>query len=427
MAVIQNSPVEFRRAPAGKVREADDFLLLLLLYYGLLPLADIVSGALTTFTEITWFAIAYKAGAIFLMLVFFIAGRVNKGYAAVAAGVTALLIAGAGVRQSLGLGGGSEDMLYIARGPILLNSVLIVLLSLNTAAMGRLALVYFLSTWFTMFLSVCVSDALGISLTSYGAAGYGSKGFYQAANEVTFTFILSWWYIQARLANSWWKSALLLLATIYLIYTLGTKSGFVIIPILSLWYLGRWMGFSRFVNFFLFLAIAAIVVTFADSIFLVVLPYLKAADASAFFINTYGVNSTLTGGRFADLHTIVELLQSFSLVELIFGVGFSNFWFSIAGKSVESDLIDTLGGGGIIFASWFYGLLMWGYICSKVKSKRGAMVDTAWAFVFIAIALYSVFVGHVAFAATPLITVGMFLALTYKEQSREGRDRSLVV
>lgn len=427
MAVTQTHPIALRPDLIGRTHERNGFLSLLLLYYGLLPVSDIVSGALTTFTNIIWFAIAYKAGAVFLMIVFLVSGRLSTAYAAFGVSITALLILGAGVRQSLGLGGGSEDMLYIARGPILLNSTLIILLSLQKKSAERLARVYFTSTWLSTFLSVIISDRLGISLTSYGAADYGSKGFYQAANEVTLTFVLSWWYLQIRWANSLLKSLVLFLGTLYLIYTLGTKSGFVAIPILGLWYVARFMGVNRFISLALFLVVALTVVQFADVIYLAILPYLKAADASAFFINTYGVNSTLTGGRFAELDSIIDLLKTFSLTELMFGIGFSNFWFEIAGKSVESDLIDTLGGGGIIFAGWFYGLLLWGYKSSKARLWNGVTIDSPWAFVFIAIILYSIFVGHVAFAATPLVTVGMFLMLTYKEQAHESRHRSLMV
>lgn len=427
MAIIQNNALAAPLSTSIRGGENDYFLRLLMLYYGLLPLSDVVSGALTHFYEITWFAIAYKGGAIFVMVVFFIAGRISKGYAAFAISIIVLLVLGAGIRQSSGLGSATEDFLYIARGPILLNSILIVLLSLDLNGVDRIARTYSISTWLATSLSVIISDRLGVSLTSYGAAGYGSKGFYQAANEVTLTFILSWWYIQVRFANTWWKSGLLFVASVYLIYTLGTKSGLVAMPILAMWYVGRRLGFNWIVNLGMFLAVAIVAMAYADVIFLAVLPYLKAADASAFFINTYGVNSTLTGGRFADLDFIISTIQSFSFFEVIFGIGFSTFWFEIAGKSVESDLIDTLGGGGIIFAGWFYGILIWGYVCSKTPRPLRFAVDTPWAFVFIAVILYSIFVGHVAFAASPLISVGILFALAYKEHARENRGRSVLV
>lgn len=426
MAVAQNSALTQRFGTVRKGEDASGLLPLLLLYYGFLPWADVLSGALATYYEVAWFAVAYKAGTLFLLMLFVIMGRIRTPYAGVAIVVITLLVLGAGVRQSFGLGGMRDDLLFIARGPILLSGILIVLTSLAPGEVERLARVYFLSTWLATAVSILATNWLGISLTTYDA-GYGARGFYQAANEVTLGFVLSWWYIQVRMIKVPWKAAVLFLATCYVIYTLGTKSGFVVIPILGLWYLGRMMGLSRTANLLIFLMVSVIVSLTAGSIFLAVLPYLPAADASAFFINAYGVDTTLTGGRFVDLDEIISSIKSFSLIELIFGIGFNSFWFSIDGNSVESDFIDILGGGGIIFAGWFYGLLLWGYRCSRTVSSSRVNVDTAWAFVFIAVIMYSIFVGHVAFAASPLITVGMFLALAYKEQPIEGRHRSVLV
>jgi len=426
MGGSENSVLTRRPMALPARYEVSGFLPLLMLFYGFLPLADIVSGALSTFYEIGWFATAYKAGSLLLLMLFAIAGRIRTGYAAFSVVIITLLILGAGVRQSTGYGGLSDDMVFIARGPILLSAILIVMMSLGHSEVEKVARIFFVSTWFATTLSIFITNWLGISLVTYNA-GYGAKGFYQAANEVTLGFVLSWWYMQTRMVKNLWQSGLIFLSTLFLIYTLGTKSGFVVIPILGLWYIGRWLRFNRFANLFVFLSVSLITSIFAGSIFLAVLPYLPAAESSIFFINTYGVDTTLTGGRFIDLDAIIRFIETYSFGELLFGMGFENFWFAIDGSSVESDLIDTLGGGGIIFAGWFYGMLLWGYKCSKAILPNGKAIDTEWSFVFIAAIMYSIFVGHVAFAATPLITLAMFLALAYKERPIEDRARSVVV
>jgi hypothetical protein len=403
-----------------------NFLPVLLLYFGGLPLADVIAGGLSTFFGIDWFAVAYKGGALLILILVAMMGNLRKGYAVFAIIVITLLGLGAGVRETLGMGGFADDMVFIARGPILLSAILVTMLSLDRGDVERVARTYFVATWLAVILSIAVTDWLGISLETYDA-GYGSKGFYAAANEVAFGFVLSWWYIQVRMCRSAWQSALLLSATCFLIYTLGTKAGFVVIPILGLWYVGRWLFLNRYINLAIFVLIAGLVSVAAGSIFLAVLPYLPASEASSFFIAKNGVDTTLTGGRFIDLDQIVRIIQSYSIAEFIFGAGFQNFWFAIDGNSVESDLIDTLGGGGIIFAGWFYGTLLWGYSLSKVKAPSGKTLDTAWAYVFIAAIMHSIFVGHIAFAASPLASLAMFLALAYKERVNEDSPRSVLV
>lgn len=426
MGMQENPALDKNFMQVKKGAGSGHFVYLLVIYYAIFPMADVISGGLSAYFEVDWFAISYKLGALLVLMIFAMTGSLRKGFTVFSGLIITLLIIGAGARESLGVGGFASDMIFIARGPILLSAVLIVLLSLRQPAVEKVAKAYFISTWITTIFSIIFADLLGVSLSTYDA-GYGSKGFYQAANEVTFAFVLSWWFIQVKMAKNLLYSSLLFSATCFLIYMIGTKSGFVLIPILSLWYIVRFFNFNRYLNIIIFIIIALIVSSAAGSIFLAVLPYLPSAEASGFFISRYGVETTLTGGRFADLDVIIRVLGKFSVNEIIFGAGFENFWFSIDGNSVESDLIDTLGGGGIIFAGWFYGMLIWGYLKSGTKLAGGLAVDTAWAFVFIAAVMYSVFVGHIAFAATPLTSIAMFFALSYKEKSSENTNPAVVV
>jgi hypothetical protein len=417
-------------APAVPVlhdrRDWSGFLPLLMLYYMGIPIADVLAGALTTFLEIEGFAVAYKACVLLLLLLFLMAGKVRGGFGVLALATIGLLVMGAGVRQSLGMGGFKDDLLFIARGPILFSCALIVLMSLSGEELRRLASAYFVCTWLVMTGSIVITNGLGISLTTYDA-GYGSKGFYQAANEVTLGYILSWWYIVTRFAPGRIYKIVVTIVTLYIIYTIGTKSGFVLMPLLLFWYLGKYLKISSRALLVIFLLSCYVVAVYAASIFLLILPFLPAAQAFDFFIATYGVETALTGGRFYQLDEIVAIISNFSWQETLFGIGFQNFWFAIDGTSVESDLIDIFGGGGLIFVCWFYGLLIWGYLLSKRRDLLGKTVDTEWAVVFLAVIMYSIFVGHVAFAATPLITVAIFTALAYKERGVERRHSSVLV
>lgn len=405
---------------------SDNFVNTLIFFYAAIPLVDIASGALFTYFEIDGFSIAYKAGVIPIFILLSISRQIRKEYLLLNMIIIILLIAGAAGRSSLGAGGFFDDMLYIARGPIFLGTITIILFSLSRPHVERIANVYFISTWVAIFTSIIGASFFGLSLSSYGS-GYGLKGFYQSANEVTFSFVLSWWFIQVRFGKRMIPSAILLSMTCFLLYQIGTKSGFVCIAMLGTWYIFSFLRLNRYTSFGIFFTIAFVVYSFAEDIYLALLPYLPGSDVTTFFITRYGVSTTLTGGRFVDLDLILSVLGQYSVGEIIFGAGFNNFWFSIDGNSVESDLIDILGGGGVIFAGWFYGLLIWGYINSNSRATDGRVIDSAWSFVFITVFIYSVFAGHVAFAATPLISLSIYLALSHKEQTSENTNRSIMV
>lgn len=426
MAFARSAALKYNARTGSDKKLPAGLFLILLIYFGFLPFADVAAGFFATQFDINWFAVAYKMGAIALLALFVVAGRFSILYALNALILIVLLIVGAGLRQTWGQGGMLDDLLFIARGPILLSCVLLMLMEASKAELDRVAKVYFSLTWLVTSGSILITSLLGVSLASYGA-GYGVKGFYQAANEVTFTFVLAWWFIQVRMVKSPIFALFFLSATCFIIYSIGTKSGFVMIPILLIWYACRLLSITRFWAITAFIIGMIIVSSVAGSIFLAVLPYLPAAESAEFFIDTYGVETTLTGGRFLDMDAIIRTIRTFTLWELIFGMGFNNFWFTIDGFSVESDLIDTLGGGGILFAGWFYGILLSGYLKSATWSARGRKMDGPWAYLFIAVILYSIFVGHVAFAATPLVTVGMFLALAQKEKIGARPGRSLLV
>jgi hypothetical protein len=173
--------------------------------------------------------------------------------------------------------------------------------------------------------------------------------------------------------------------------------------------------------------LCTIVIYYAEEIFLFFLPLLPSYESTNFFINTYGVGTTLTGGRFYQIEDIITYVMGFNFSEMLLGVGFHNFWYRIDGNSVESDFVDIFGGGGVVFLGWFYGVLVWGYRLSRKMGAKGLLVDTEWAIVLLAVIMYSIFVGHVAFAATPLITVAFFIALAKKERAVEDRNYSVVV
>lgn len=399
---------------------------IMLIYFVGVPLMDVTAGFFNTYYEIPGVSVAYKAGVILLLLLLLLSGRVRSGYGIVALVTVVLLLMGAGIRQSLGFGGLSTDITYIARGPVLMSCALLILLSFAPAQTKRIADWYFLSTWGIMTGSIIITNMLGISLATYDA-GYGSKGLYAAGNEITLVYVLSWWYLLVRGPSSVLFRYTICIFTAYIVYTVGTKSGLVLIPLLLYSLFARRFGLSSRTSLSLFFLIAALVITFAEQIFLAFLPYLPGYDTTRFFIDTYGVGTTLTGGRFYQFDEIVDYVSGFSFSEVLLGVGFDNFWYRIDGNSVESDFVDVFGGGGVVFLIWFYGMLIWGYRMSRTRLGNGKLIDTEWATVLLAVILYSIFVGHVAFAATPLVTVAMFIALAKKEQSVEHRDRAVLV
>lgn len=387
-------------------------------HLAVIPLADVANGWFASREGGLPVALAWKLLVIPLLLLILTERRTPRfAFIAVGALFLALLI-------QIGVPGAflpgrlnTTDLTVLARGPFLFGLEWLLLLSLSSAHLERAAKAYFMSTWLTVTISIVVLSILGVSLATYESSeeDFGQKGVYVAGNELTITYMLSWWYLTRRQIGSIASSIALTMATLVLLTQIGTKSGFVVFAIVMLWRILLGIGMGPKGALVLFVAGAALTVTFAVDLFLWVGPALVGWERLEFFIERYDPVTALTGGRFLFIAEILAIFSSFGVTQLLFGMGFGAFWSAIGKDSVESDIIDLFGGGGLIGVGWFYGLFL---VALGVTLRRGSALAPAGSAV-LAIGLYSVFVGHVAFAATPIVSTAVVLAVLADGWRRE--------
>ncbi len=381
-----------------------------LLFFACIPFVDISVGYISRVIGIpSVIGQAYKALVVLLLLGVIVKRGVPsvKGYFVLA---TACFVFLSIVLHSLDSESVREDLVFYGRGPVLFSAAWLLLANIRTIAVRAIFYIYFQITWLTIGGSIFVSELLGISLATYDGEGefsYGSKGFYSSPNEITLVYSLAWWFLVHK-APSAYRFIFYTAFTTVVLFMLGTKSGLALLVIFSVWKLLRFLKLNsvKLVLIFSFIAGSAILV--AENVFLAVGPLLQGWERLSFFIEKDGAISALTGGRFLDLDRMLDIYQEFEFFQMIFGVGFNEYWYRLSGKSVESDFFDLLGGGGIVLVCWFYGIIINGFISSMKSSSNFA--NTQISVAIIAIMLYSVFVGHVAFAATPILTLALILA-----------------
>ncbi len=391
---------------------------LVAVHLAVIPLADVANGWFASREGGLPVALAWKLLVIPLLVLILLERRTPRfAFVAVSALFLALLlqigVPGAFLPGRLN----TTDLTVLARGPFLFGLEWLLLLSLSSAHLERAAKAYFLSTWITVTVSIVVLSILGISLATYEGSdeSTGQKGVYVAGNELTITYMLSWWYLTRRQVGTLLSSMALTATTLVLLTQIGTKSGFVVFAIVMLWRMLLGFGLGPKAALAVFIAGAALTVTFAVDLFLWVGPALVGWERLEFFIERYDPLTALTGGRFLFIAEILAIFSNFGVAQVVFGMGFGAFWSAIGRDSVESDIIDLFGGGGLVGVGWFYGLFL---VALGVTLRRRTALSPAGGAV-LAIGLYSVFVGHVAFAATPIVSTAVVLAVLADGWRRE--------
>ncbi|MBU4264348.1 MAG: O-antigen ligase family protein [Proteobacteria bacterium] len=399
-------------------KQQDRLVRLLMLYFVGIPVSDFLNGFFVYFTSVSSFSFLYKSLILLILLVVLckkpICGRLLFTMNVSVSMITLMLLVHLQLSSSYMI---YNEVLIFLKGPMLLSLVMLLLASFNKKQIIYISDMYFISSWLIISLSILLMMFLGISITTYAAGdlSYGSKGLYVSPNEITFVYALSFWRIIKKIDSICLATIIISFLTLLVCYILGTKSGFVMIGILFLWNLtiSQKLGFRR--ALLLSICCYMLVIVFAEKLFLWIGPYLAIWSNLDFYIQKYGVLPTLTGGRFLLLEEVLHVFADYSPLQLLIGAGFQEFWNSVNSKSIESDIIDLFGGGGAMLVIWFYGFLGWGLSHISYKNRHNSFLSGA----LIATVLYSIFVGHIAFAATPVITVAIILIEIYKENENK--------
>lgn len=388
------------------------------------PISDLFNGFALSIYGSSRISIFFKGLIIPIIIIIFFMRRINKSQLLLATSVWLLILLLIAVPT---LAGDSRvnpiDLTVLSRGPLLLSLVLLLIAFMKHEESEIVSDAYFKVSWWVITGSIIVLNFLGMSLATYeGSDAAGMKGVYAAGNEVTIVYMLSWWHLVFGGNRSRRAKVAYTGITLSLLFLIGTKGGFVVFGIVALWQTIIWAGLTPIKATSIFTGAAALVLVFASDIFLFIGPFLKGWDRLLFFIQKHDAVTAMTGGRFLSLPYILTIFDGFGFFEFFFGLGFSDFWQLVSDGSVESDVIDLFGGGGVFGIMLFYGIIVY---CMIVTLRTPRLVK--WGGLFWSIILYSVFVGHVAFAATPTISVAVAVSAFLGARRRENRNHSFLV
>lgn len=393
-------------------------------FFAGIPLIDVVNGLIQKDGGTSLLATGYKSLVILLLGIAIFSRKIPKSAFKTTIAIwffllLQLTISGNNLDSRIN----PIDLTVIARGPLLFSFIWLFLHFFSKSHIPRIADIYFITTWWTVTISILFMKILGFSSSTYtGSESFGAKGSYIAANEITIVYMLSWWYITVKKNNNRSINTIYTVSTLAMLIVIGTKSGFVIFLIVALWHAMIIKNISPLRVFLLFLLAATIGIILAEEIFITIGPFLVGWDRLSFFSEKYSPSTALTGGRFLLLPEILSIFLNFDPIQILFGLGFKAFWNDTDDSSIESDILDLYGGGGLISIIIFYGFLV---RAMNLTLKKPRLAH--WGGIIMAIVLYSIFVGHIAFAATPIISVATILSVLFFENRNENRNNPVLV
>lgn len=372
----------------------------------LMTAADLLNGMLVRLVGITWFSTVYKSAFFPLLLLILLVRRRSVDVyillAVTAVATIGLLLKGVVLPSADAL---AEVWLYV-KGPLLFAAVAASVMAFDRGWVTETARRFALACWATIGLSVLFSALTGVGFRTYERDGIGFKSFFVAGNEITFLFVFCWWLYFFHFVQDRRGRLLGTLATVVVTFLIATKAGFVLMALLLTWWVLTY-ALGGPVKASVAAVIGGVVaIILVEPIVFALGPLHPAWPRIEFFVERYGVVQAITGSRSVFALAAIETLQGFSVFEWVFGAGFEPFWREALGKSIESDPFDLLGGGGLLLLLWFYGIAFAMFAAAAADRRQWALAGLVFAVV-----VYSVFVGHVVYANTPMIAFGLVAGL----------------
>lgn len=298
----------------------------------------------------------------------------------------------------------AEDLAVLMRNAIFIFSVLAfyqtrhLLTSFHFFIIQRV----FLLNFFVISFSV-LGGVLGFGLTTYGnhlasiVRHMGFKGYFYAGNELGALLMCLFPFIVFSFESKSKKITVILLALI-VAASIGTKTALLSVFLISVLILIYYVDFSRLAKFLFISIFAALMVI---SILLLISLLEERLDILAYLYEERGLIYLILSGRDSMFLNAKEvLLDNFSLMDYIFGVGSSYAGYKV--KSVEIDFADILIWNGIlwmIFVHLFY-IVFTCYVTKKLSKNERVIAGFMFSLIFFA----SATAGHV-------LTSGMLLPI----------------
>lgn len=368
-------------------------------FYSFLPfcLIDVMNGYFSFHGIGIPLSQLYKAYLLFLLLPILL-----RNYFAI--NVALFLLFGLFYQSSFYTISFGEDVAVLMRNAIFIFSVLAFYQTRGLLTSFHFLIIkkVFIVNFFVISFSV-LSGIFGFGLTTYGnhlasiVRHMGFKGYFYAGNELGALLMCMFPFVVFSFESKT-KKVLVIFLALTVAASIGTKTALLSVFLISVLMFFYYLNFSRLTKFLLMSTFTMLTLV---SIFVLISLLEKRFDILTYVYEKRGLIYLILSGRDVMLLNAKEvLIDSFSLMDYIFGVGSSYAGYKV--KSVEIDFADILIWNGIlwmIFVHLFYIVFSCYVIQILPKNEKGIA-----GFMFLLIFFASATAGHV-------LTSGMLLPL----------------
>ncbi|GIA50590.1 hypothetical protein VCSRO180_2780 [Vibrio cholerae] len=381
------------------------------LFYSFLPfcLIDVINGYFSFHGIGIPVSQLYKVYLIFLLIPIIL-----KNYLSI--NVALFLLCGLFYQSSLYTISFSEDVAVMMRNAIFVFSVLAFYQTRALLTCFHFFIIrrVFIVNFFVISFSV-LSGIFGFGLTTYGnnlasiVRHMGFKGYFYAGNELGALLMCIFPFVVFSFESKT-KQMLVIFLALTVAASIGTKTALLSVLLISVLMLFHYVEFSRLARLFHIFTFAML--TFFST-FLLVSLLEERLDILTYFYEERGLIYLILSGREVMLLDAKEMLiDNFSIMDYIFGVGSSYAGYKV--KSTEIDFADILIWNGVFWMLFFH--LFYIFFSCYVTHILPEKEKTIAGFMFILLFFASATAGHVFTSGMLLPIISLTLPYAYAKK-----------
>jgi hypothetical protein len=330
------------------------------------------------------------------------------------------------------------DFQYTSRSLLLLISIFLFGYILKKEKINFLFKKYFLIQWVVITTAVFLHISIGLGGTSYYAEEgmrLGYTSYFLSGNQIIFLYVVSWWFLVAIRYDKIRDRIILTSISLLIILAIGSRSGVLLIFIMSSLFLYKKI-YNKSLTLFILTSLISLCLCFFILIYFTQVMgflaslFIKFSSEAAPLVqnvNTYGALTALVSKRDILISNALQAIGHYDLREILFGSNFFNYKKILGGytntgefRMVEVDPIDLLGGFGIIGVLIVYLPIVWIFLRLARKKKsfktlyelNDRMFPAVQGGILISI-LASSMSGHIFLSPVSIVSVGLILSMAW--------------
>jgi len=328
------------------------------------------------------------------------------------------------------------DFQYLARSLLLLVSIFLFGYVLNYDRLNVLFRRYFFIQWMVITVALLMHIFLGIGGMTYssGELRVGYTSYFSSNNQTVFIYITSWWVIASLLTRRLLVRIILTAATLAIMLAMGTRSGVVLVFMMTGLYVYKKIWDSSRLLFatallmtvglgvFVFMNFNYVLGLIAD----VFIKFSSETSKLASNVSAYGALTALVSRRDILFYNAVQAISNYDLRELLIGPNFFNYKRIVGSytdtkeiRMAEIDPLDLLGGWGIMGVLLAYLPVIWLFyrLLKRRLSTRGPKWEDRTFFAaaggMLISLVESAMSGHIFLSPLSILTFGLIVAVSW--------------